>query len=153
MCGIAGYFGSRAIPSDHRDACLMLMGRRGPDHAGQRHWTNPAGKHVYLLHARLRIIDLDERANQPFQIGTQWITYNGELYNYKELRPRLAVQGFPFRTESDTEVLLGAINVFGWDVLDQCEGMWALAASAVARMGAGEGIRRCLTSANAAAAR
>ena len=127
MCGIAGYFGARQVTPDRIEACLRLMGRRGPDHAASRHWINSAGRHVYLLHSRLSIIDLDERANQPFQIGTQWLVYNGELYNYVELREWLTKQGVPFRTTSDTEVLLGAIDHFGWAVLDRCEGMWAFA--------------------------
>ncbi|MGH7380754.1 MAG: asparagine synthase (glutamine-hydrolyzing) [Candidatus Methylomirabilales bacterium] len=127
MCGIAGYFGARQVTPDRIEACLRLMGRRGPDHAASRHWVNSAGRNVYLLHSRLSIIDLDERANQPFQIGTQWLVYNGELYNYVELREGLTKQGVPFRTTSDTEVLLQAIDHFGWPVLDRCEGMWAFA--------------------------
>jgi asparagine synthase (glutamine-hydrolysing) len=103
------------------------MGRRGPDHAAYRHWINSAGRHVGLLHTRLSIIDLDERANQPFTIGSKWIVYNGELYNYVELGEELTKQGVSFRTTSDTEVLLQGIDHFGWPVLDRCEGMWAFA--------------------------
>jgi len=60
-------------------------------------------------------------------IGTKSIIFNGELYNYREVRGALDKTGYNFRTESDTEVLLAAINHFGWSVLDRCEGMWALA--------------------------
>ncbi len=127
MCGIAGYFGERVIGPDRIQACLRLMGRRGPDHAAYRHWTNPAGQNAYLLHTRLSIIDLDERSSQPYQIGTKWLVYNGELYNYVELREDLTKQGVPLRTTSDTEVLLQAIDHFGWVVLDRFEGMWAFA--------------------------
>ena len=127
MCGIAGYFGVRQIDPERVEACLRLMGRRGPDHAAYRHWINSTGRHVYLLHSRLSIIDLDERANQPFQIGTKWLVYNGELYNYVELGEELTKQGVSFRTTSDTEVLLQSIDHFGWPALDRCEGMWAFA--------------------------
>ena len=127
MCGIAGYFGVRQISEDNIQSTLKLMGRRGPDHAAYRHWQNELGKNIYLLHTRLSIIDLDERANQPFQIGSSWIVFNGELYNYVELRAKLAACGYKFRTQSDTEVLLRGIDHFGWSILDQCEGMWAFA--------------------------
>ena len=121
MCGIAGYFGARQLTQDRVEACLRLMGRRGPDHAAYRHWINSAGRHVCLLHTRLSIIDLDDRANQPFTVGSKWIVYNGELYNYLEVREELAAPGVGFRTTSDTEVLLTAINHFGWPALDRCE--------------------------------
>ena len=127
MCGIAGYFGARQVTPERVEACLRLMGRRGPDHAAYRHWINAAERHVCLLNSRLSIIDLDERANQPFQIGTKWLVYNGELYSYVEMREELAARGVAFRTTSDTEVLLRAIDHFGWPVLDRCEGMWAFA--------------------------
>ncbi len=127
MCGIAGYFGSRRIGREQLDGTLALMRRRGPDHSAERHWTNSAGRQVYLLHSRLNIIDLDPRANQPFRQGPLWMVYNGELYNYVELRKELTRSGFGFETESDTEVLLGIVGRFGWNGLDRCEGMWSLA--------------------------
>jgi asparagine synthase (glutamine-hydrolysing) len=127
MCGIAGYFGPKAIAPECVQTCLGLMHRRGPDHAAYRHWINQAGQQVYLLHSRLSIIDLDPRANQPFRVGSKWLALNGELYNYLELRRDLKAQGGQFTTESDTEVLLSALERHGWDVLDRCEGMWAFA--------------------------
>jgi asparagine synthase (glutamine-hydrolysing) len=127
MCGIAGYFGHEKIESHHIAHCLKLMRRRGPDHTAYRHWTNQAGRNVYLLHSRLSIIDLDPRANQPFQVGSKWLVYNGELYNYLEVRRELEAQGEQFISVSDTEVLLRALARHGWSVLDRCEGMWALA--------------------------
>lgn len=127
MCGIAGYFGDQQIDEGRIQTCLGLMRQRGPDDAAHRHWINNAGQHAYLLHTRLNIIDLNERANQPFNIGSKWIAFNGELYNYLELRAKLVAEGPTFTTESDTEVLLRAIDYFGWTVLDRCEGMWAFA--------------------------
>lgn len=127
MCGIAGYCGSKELDPERLQACLALMRRRGPDHAAYRRFTNQAGRNVYLLHSRLSIIDLDPRANQPFQAGSKWLVLNGELYNYLEVRRELKAQGGQFTTESDTEVLLSALNRHGWSILDRCEGMWAFA--------------------------
>jgi asparagine synthase (glutamine-hydrolysing) len=127
MCGIAGYVGTRVLDDARLDACLELMRRRGPDAAAYERWRTTTGRNVYLLNTRLAIVDLDPRANQPFGVGSKHLTYNGELYNHVELRDDLAASGHPFRTTSDTEVLLAAIERLGWDVLDRCEGMWALA--------------------------
>lgn len=127
MCGIAGYFGTRQIDLDRIQTCLKLMCRRGPDHAAFFHHQSSPDRHVYLLHSRLSIIDLDERSNQPFRIGSKVLVYNGELYNYLELKQELAACGQWFTTESDTEVLLRTIIQFGWQGLDKCEGMWAFA--------------------------
>jgi asparagine synthase (glutamine-hydrolysing) len=127
MCGIAGYAGTRSLGEQTLADCLGLMRRRGPDHAAWRAWRTPAGRQVYLLHSRLGIIDLDARANQPFRSGRRWIAYNGELYNYLEVRAGLAARGHRFTTSSDTEVLLRAIGEAGVAALDRCEGMWAFA--------------------------
>ena len=127
MCGIAGYIGSREVPEERLKACLPLMGRRGPDHAAARHWVNPAGRHVHLLHSRLSIIDLDPRANQPFVSEGKAIVLNGELYNYVEIKQSLQSRGVEFTTSSDTEVLLRAIGRDGLQVLERCEGMWSFA--------------------------
>ncbi len=127
MCGIAGYFGTNEIDPERLQVCLGLMHRRGPDHAAYRQWTNRAGRNAYLLSSRLSIIDLDPRANQPLQVGDKWIIFNGEMYNYLELRADLAARGHTFETESDTEVLLTALNQSGCTALDPCEGMWAFA--------------------------
>ena len=127
MCGIAGYIGTRDIPPERIERCLSLMRRRGPDHAAWKHWRHSGGRQTYLLHTRLNIIDLDERANQPFHAEPLWMAFNGELYNYLELKAELEAWGERFTTQSDTEVFLRAIRRFGWEGLDQCEGMWALA--------------------------
>ena len=103
------------------------MGRRGPDHTAHRQWRRDGGRNIYLLHSRLNIIDLDDRANQPFGVGSKWMVYNGELYNYLELRCQLKESGRGFITESDTEVLLHTLDHHGWKGLDDCEGMWAFA--------------------------
>lgn len=127
MCGIAGYYGKSLLPPERLAACLALMGRRGPDGQGQLQRIIGNSQNGYLLHSRLRIIDLDERANQPFARGKGHLSYNGELYNYLELRQSLARQGQVFHTESDTEVLASLLESRGVDALDACEGMWAFA--------------------------
>jgi asparagine synthase (glutamine-hydrolysing) len=127
MCGIAGCFGPERVGENRIDDCLRLMRRRGPDHAAWWRTVTPAGDHLVMLHARLSIIDLDERANQPFHYGPSTVVFNGEVYNYLELRQSLAAAGACFRTDSDTEVLADLIGRQGWDALDRAEGMWAFA--------------------------
>src|SRR3954453_8498563 len=125
MCGIAGYVGRRPPPSERVEAGLSLMRHRGPDHAAASRHETPDGRAVTMLHTRLSIIDLDPRSNQPFKVGSKWMAYNGELYNYLEVRERLDRAGARFETRSDTEVLLQALDRWGWAALDGCEGMWA----------------------------
>jgi asparagine synthase (glutamine-hydrolysing) len=126
MCGIAGYFGDRPLAQERVDACMPLMRRRGPDDRGI-HCCGAGGHHAVLLHSRLSIIDLDPRSAQPFAFNGKWLSLNGELYNYLELRKELEAQGRVFRTKSDTEVLLQVIDAWGLQGLDRCEGMWAFA--------------------------
>lgn len=126
MCGIAGWFGPTKPALARVVAAMELMRRRGPDRRDYEALERD-GWNTLLLHGRLSIIDLDPRSNQPFTVGSKTIVYNGELYNYRELRAELEKDGFQFRTESDTEVLLAAIDRYGWEVLDRCEGMWAFA--------------------------
>lgn len=127
MCGIAGYIGKSQLSQDYVAKCLPMMRRRGPDASGTFHHSHGPEHHVSLLHSRLCIIDLDDRANQPFEIASKVLVCNGELYNYIELKRELSALGYCFTTESDTEVLLQMIIHFGWQGLDKCEGMWAFA--------------------------
>jgi len=109
-----------------RSACLAAMAHRGPDGTGQ--WAGESGgDSVVLLHTRLAIIDLDPRSNQPFEADGCQLVYNGELYNYIELRDVLESKGHSFRTDSDTEVVLRAYLEWGEDAFERFEGMWALA--------------------------
>lgn len=126
MCGIAGYHGRSPISQLRVDACLALMGRRGPDHRESRTWSD-GDIHSCLLHSRLSIIDFDARSNQPMHFDGAWIAFNGELYNYIECRAELDREGIVLRTRSDTEVMLATLRCNGWSSLDRCEGMWAFA--------------------------
>lgn len=127
MCGIAGFYGTRDISDAAVNACLDLMKQRGPDASGVRRIASASGRRGVMLHTRLSIIDLGPRANQPFNIGRKWLAYNGEVYNYVELREALEKQGVGFATTSDTEVLLTALDRDGMGAIDRCEGMWAFA--------------------------
>ena len=126
MCGIAGYVGTRKLDPEVLERCLRLMHHRGPDHAGYRVFEQH-GRHTHLLAARLSIIDLDPRANQPFDVGGRTLVTNGELYNYREVRAELEQLGERFATESDTEVMARALGRHGAAALDSFEGMWAFA--------------------------
>lgn len=103
------------------------MCRRGPDASGVYEGVTPSDRSVQMLHSRLAIIDLDHRADQPFRLGPRVTVFNGELYNYVELRRKLESEGRAFATSSDTEVLAQSLATWGADALDACEGMWAFA--------------------------
>lgn len=126
MCGIAGFIGSD-LPEEKcfRDT-LRKMRNRGPDR--QSFTTFQEGStHIGLLHSRLSIIDLEERSHQPFTSGDCTLVFNGEIYNYLELRTELEKQGVRFRTQSDTEVLLQSYLRKGESCVEDFEGMWAFA--------------------------
>lgn len=119
MCGIAGIVG--AEPERARVA-LEALAHRGPDANGFL-----AADAVALAHTRLSILDLDERSDQPFRYGQVTLAYNGELWNYRELKRELRWRGLPFETEGDTEVVAAALQEWGPDALPRLEGMFALA--------------------------
>jgi asparagine synthase (glutamine-hydrolysing) len=125
MCGIVGFATvAPGPPLDERflrQACATL-GHRGPD--GEGVWSD--GGVAGLGHRRLSIIDLDSGA-QPMSYGDgrYWITYNGEIYNYRHLRGELASRGHLFRTSSDTEVILAAFAEWGTDAPKALRGIFA----------------------------
>src|ERR1051325_10145428 len=129
MCGIAGCFayrgGGRAALEPGLMAARDAMRSRGPDGSGA--WWSDDGR-VGLVHRRLAIIDLDDRALQPMHAPERGlsIVFNGEIYNYRELRAQLiAEHGFQPRTESDTEVLLALFAAHGEEMVHQLRGMFA----------------------------
>jgi len=126
MCGIAGIF---LLNGGDVDAALLdrmseRIRHRGPDGSGTR-IESPVG----LAHRRLAIIDLSDAAAQPManEDGTLRLVYNGEIYNYVELRKELAAKGHTFRSEGDTEVVLHAYEQWGRNCLKRFNGMWAFA--------------------------
>lgn len=127
MCGIIGL----ASCSSQKDRDWLITGRdtmthRGPDDAGM--WWSEDGR-VGLGHRRLAIIDLSSAGHQPMQDaeGLLSIVFNGEIYNYLDLRRELIDKGHTFRSHSDTEVILAAYSEWGTDCLSRLNGMFAFA--------------------------
>lgn len=127
MCGIAGYFGKKEITDQRISDCFSAMKRRGPDSSGSYIHKSESKNSIYLFHSRLSIIDCCSRSNQPYRSGSKIGIYNGELYNYRELKQDMIDDGIKFDTESDTEVLMKILEIQGVKGLDCCEGMWAFA--------------------------
>ncbi len=124
MCGIAGIFHPgtpKPVEPNRILAMIAAQAHRGPD--GDGIWTAPG---VGLGHRRLSIIDL-EGSPQPMSDGSLTMTYNGEVYNFAELRDVLIAKGAIFRTTGDTEVLLHAWRAWGPSMLDRLNGMFAFA--------------------------
>ena len=132
MCGIAGILDPTASTSADRLGALAStmassVEHRGPDDSGV--WVD-ADAGVAFGHRRLAVIDLGPGGAQPMvSSGGRWVmAYNGEIYNHPEVRRRLERAGTVFRSSSDTEVLVAAVERWGIDrALDACEGMFAAA--------------------------
>lgn len=125
MCGLVGVVANHPVP----DRSWLAVGRdamvhRGPDAAGE--WWSDDGQ-VGLAHRRLSIIDLSPSGHQPMTdgAGTLTIVFNGEIYNFMELRRELSAKGAVFRSHSDTEVILAAYREWGTDCLSRLNGMFA----------------------------
>jgi asparagine synthase (glutamine-hydrolysing) len=128
MCGVVGIIGfpqadAEAVRRD-LDNTICLLRHRGPDDGGV--WM---GHGIALGHTRLSIIDLSPKGAQPMSdpSGRWTIAYNGEVYNYVELRDQLRDRGHTFRSRTDTEVVLAALIEWGPAALERLNGMWALA--------------------------
>jgi asparagine synthase (glutamine-hydrolysing) len=125
MCGISGIIG---INSYHLiKAMVAIQSHRGPDDSGIELLNqNPL---VYFGHNRLSIIDLSPRGHQPMfnNDKTLCIIYNGEVYNYQELREELKIHGYIFSSETDTEVILNAYDCWGFNSFSKFKGMFAFA--------------------------
>jgi asparagine synthase (glutamine-hydrolysing) len=128
MCGIGGWIGEGAGRFDepHLGAMMAAMRHRGPDDAGT--WIGADGN-VALGHNRLSIIDLSPGGHQPMinPNNGDVLTFNGEIYNFRELRRRLEAKGYQFRSQSDTEVLLFAFAAWGTECVRYIRGMFAFA--------------------------
>lgn len=157
MCGIGGAFNKNGFKFSNLLRMSSLIDHRGPDGAGffyfdksrtlnedystdgtnsiqnkLRNWEDTYKEmNVYLgfIHRRLSILDLSENGRQPFSDKGKryWITYNGEIYNYLEIRQELISKGIQFYTDTDTEVLLNSLIYWGKACLDRFIGMWAFA--------------------------
>lgn len=126
MCGIFGWIKFTKSLTDYelkscRSATTSLV-HRGPDAEGE--WFN---NNIFMGHRRLSIIDLSNDATQPYQSkdGRYLISFNGEIYNYIELRNELEKEGIQFYSQSDTEVLINSLIFWGIDGLNKLDGMFA----------------------------
>ena len=124
MCGIAGYCGS--FDESTLPQMAHSLAHRGPDDEG--HWAD-ASAGVGMAHRRLSIIDLSQEGRQPMtnEDGTLQLVYNGEIYNYRELRQELLAKGHPFRSQTDSEVLLHLYEEEGPEMLSRLNGIFAFA--------------------------
>lgn len=126
MCGIAGIIGS-----DDRtiiERMTRRMAHRGPDDAGVQIFANAGGLGpVSLGHRRLSVIDLSTAGHQPMSLpdGSLWLTYNGEIYNFADVRSQLEAKGRQFRSRTDSEVILHAFAEWGPDCVQRFVGMFA----------------------------
>ncbi len=122
MCGILAYWGRDRVARERLDEHLGRIRHRGPDHADTLERDG-----LYLGHNRLAIIDLESRSNQPMvsACGRIALIFNGEIYNYLELKQELT--GFPFRTNSDTEVIIAAYLKWGAASVARFNGMFSFA--------------------------
>ena len=134
MCGVVGFAGGSYAP--FLSAMVESVSHRGPDDRGE--WLSPDGS-VGLGHTRLAILDLDKRGRQPMSdsSGQLVIAFNGEIYNFRALRDELTSDGFAFRTETDTEVILNLWLRDGHRALQRLDGMFAFALW--------DGRERCIT--------
>lgn len=126
MCGIVGYLelDEHSLAGIDLQKMAKTLHHRGPDAAGYFE-----EERIGLAHKRLSIIDLSDAANQPMQShdGRYVIVFNGEIYNYVELRSELMAQGYQFRSKGDTEVLLNLFHHYGEATLSKVDGMFAFA--------------------------
>ena len=154
MCGIFGVVSNNLISKDRLPKVSQVIRHRGPDDAGYLLFDAKAGKYQStrgidtipeiklpeiadtsdqytgaFIHRRLSILDLSPSGHQPMSHadGAYWIVFNGEVYNYLELREELKAKGHEFKSTSDTEVILAAYQEWGVDCTQRFNGMWAMA--------------------------
>lgn len=126
MCGIVGTASVRPCSTEWLRSASSTLTHRGPDDAGE--WRSSDGR-VAFAHRRLSIVDLSPAGHQPMQLCEQGLTiaFNGEIYNFTELRTELEALGYGFRSQSDTEVLLNAYAAWGTECVSRLNGMFAFA--------------------------
>jgi asparagine synthase (glutamine-hydrolysing) len=125
MCGISGFidFNNTSSPAILKD-CTDTLSHRGPDGSGYEFFQQQ-NYQVGLGHRRLSIIDLSSAATQPMLYKKYWITFNGEIYNFAELKKELEARGHQFISHSDTEVLIHAFEQWKTEMVHRLIGMFA----------------------------
>ncbi len=124
MCGIAAIFSGRQEETGQIETMIRRIVHRGPDDSGIKQLCN--GK-AWLGHRRLSILDTSSAGKQPmsYSDGKLWMSYNGEVYNYLELRDELTKKGYSFSTNTDSEVLLASYDCWGKQCVEHLNGMFA----------------------------
>lgn len=127
MCGICGYIRRREVTPEQLKKMNDTMYHRGPDDSGEEFYEMAGGYHVGLAQRRLSILDLSALGHQPMHSadGRVVVVYNGEIYNFRELREELA--DYPFRSDCDTEVIIAAYLKWGLSCVKRFNGMFAIA--------------------------
>ncbi len=124
MCGICGVIDNKKLFYEVGNLMVQSMIHRGPDHQEVKLFPE---HNCMLGHARLSIIDLSAAANQPLEYNQYVIVFNGEVYNFREIRKELVARGHDFLLDSDTEVILHAFAEWGKDCVERFVGMFAFA--------------------------
>lgn len=134
MCGIGGYISKNLQENNILEDMMNIIKHRGPDDQGYTFFNggvevDGSQASIALGHRRLSIVDLSKLGHQPmmYQDGRYWMVYNGEIYNYIELRAELIALGHEFVSQSDSEVILGAYAQWGAECQHRLNGMWAFA--------------------------
>tara|TARA_B110000858_G_scaffold198389_1_gene264507 strand:- start:7231 stop:9072 length:1842 start_codon:yes stop_codon:yes gene_type:complete len=125
MCGIAGIIKLKKNHFCDKNKIFNLMNNRGPDGKGAYKNLNQDYS-INLFHSRLAIIDNNERSNQPFFFENLILIYNGEIYNFKDIKKKLIEHNYRFKTTSDTEVLIKAYHKWGENCFKLFDGMWSV---------------------------
>jgi len=125
MCGIVGVIDySKSLDNEVLENMNNKLFTRGPDDFGTKVFNNQKFK-LGFAHRRLSILDLSSLGHQPMQYENLWITYNGEVYNFEEIKDELSSEGYNFISHSDTEVILKAYHKWGVKCVDKFRGMFA----------------------------
>lgn len=129
MCGISGYISRKLITIDELRIMNDTMLHRGPDDSGVELYEGANGYNVGFAQRRLSIIDLSPSGHQPMHSlsGRISVVFNGEIYNYRELKKELAALGYVFKSDSDTEVIIAAYETWGIESIERFNGMFAIA--------------------------
>lgn len=126
MCGIAGAIIDSRLSFTKVSELLNLMRNRGPDNQSFKKFEYNKKK-LYFFSSRLKIVDRNDRSNQPMTFNDITIIFNGEIYNHEELRKKILKEQSNIKTKSDTEIILRLYQIYGANCVNYLEGMWAFA--------------------------
>jgi len=127
MCGIVGFISEEIFDNDRLDSMVNTLNHRGPNDKGFKQFKLSNNKNIFLGHTRLSILDTSHQAHQPMIDEKFILIFNGEIYNFIELRRELKALGYKFISTGDTEVVLKAFMEWGINAFKKFNGMWAIA--------------------------